>query len=307
MADPIKMSWILSYFADEPSTLERGKLFLNSNKIRHFQYFFGKMSALIDGSFQETDTTAHWAEVVFQVGVGFSNVHCQCTRGVFKCAHIAALMLFGKENVSKTDVPVALQFPRLCLTSYSAEKLFERIATNDHRLTNEQLKEIYSAVFQRLKGTPTPVVHILKCNLEPTITTLPNKPKFPSLLELLAEVKASTTAISEKQVAQEIKTKLSYLTPEDISCINEATADQRQSPYWLQYRTGIITGSNMRYAFKCLDGNKKTIRKDWIEKVTEGKSGYLNEHMQYGIDHEQVALNVFKQMTGNIINIFINK
>ena len=301
MSDPIKEQWIVALFSDEPSTLERGKKFISSNKIRHFQHFFGQIAALVDGSFHDDDSTAHWVEARFQVGVGFTSTSCQCTRGAFKCSHLAALLLFAKDQVSKTDVPVVKQYPRALLTHKPAKELFHNNNQTSISQANVNITTIHSAIFEKLRRKPKPIIHVLKTQLYPSVYQLPLKPTFPSFLELLAAVKASNQ--DPIDIQKEVKQQVSAITPNDIETIAAATIDQRKSPYWMQYRIGIITGSNMRYAMQFIEGNRKVIRKDWIEKVAYGKTGYLSEAMQYGIDHESVAINVFKKMTGNLYNM----
>ena len=73
MDKPIPFKFIEQFFADDPSNISRGKLYVDSDKIREFTYFDGQCQAIVDVSYQEVDSKRHSVRFTFNRSEKFNN------------------------------------------------------------------------------------------------------------------------------------------------------------------------------------------------------------------------------------------
>jgi hypothetical protein len=105
-------------------------------------------------------------------------------------------------------------------------------------------------------------------------------------------MKSVKTKCNSLRDAVEMMKPLMVISQDEIKAVEVATRGQRKSPLWMPFRLGRITASNIKSAVKWR--GTRSLGKDFIEKVATGKSGFVTEHMQYGIEHEATAIKVFE-------------
>ena len=269
MNKPIRYSWITDYFKDDPSTLQRGKVFLSSNKLREFSFEcvdnFGQIKAAVESSFRPN--VLHQVKLSFlrQGEKGFCNVHCDCVRGDVLCSHIACTMLHAEKTISKTDVPVLQSIPRSSQVNVPSEVLFQRqenatslYSTNCHL---ENSTTIYRLLADKISSTSAPMKHSLFSRLTPyapppaTHVALPEYLPFQRIINNLdGDTIKNITLMKEKMKA----------TTKDVEDVEKVTVCQASNPLWKSYRFCRITASRCKQAIVSMNRTQKTVTESYL-------------------------------------------
>ena len=198
---PIPFTWILNYFKDDPPTLARGKIFLQSNKLREFEFECKAdvcyVTGMVESSFRPN--VLHPVSLKFRIGsAGFNDAKCDCVRGAVLCSHIACLMLHAEKTISKTDVPLKSQIPRTSFLVTPAEQLFEKKKNSTSLYSTKadlpNYTAVYSTMAMALKGSSCPLKHTLFAYITPYTTRTERETihcRYPSLPNLLLQLKST--------------------------------------------------------------------------------------------------------------------
>ena len=227
---------------------------------------------------------------------GISAASCECPRGKWLCSHMAATASNGnKKGYSKTDLPNtwiakpkkgAMTVPKKCDEVFPHSKPDYRATTRE--VTDEDRDFFLKSLCET--GEFCPMQWYLG----------PEPPQENQHIPLMP-------ALSEDLIKEFMESKAQFLekcrvSAEQIHWLASNTSDQRSSLLWGKVRRLQLTGSNFGDVLKAVNRNRghghpfpPSLFKTLVGEYTFNSK----DSSIWGQMHEQVALEHYKELTGN--------
>ena len=262
MSEPIKKNkWLNEIFQDDKASIERGAKFVSSGKVFDFSYYSGCCEGSVEASFasKTKDTNAtkfHFVRFRFE-GDTIINFSCDCFISEYQCSHVAALIIFASQSVSKTDVPVRISKVPPALFAKPVEEIVtkRKLAGKYSQLPPpSHLTEIYSRFYNDIKEVKVPLKRTLQVMLSPSVPVpvFPMAPLSRHFIEILLDVSKNGPM---NEIISRMRTAM-ILNEQEINIIEAATRLQRNNPHWFSYRFGRITASKCHLFLNKSKANK---------------------------------------------------
>lgn len=213
---------------------------------------------------------------------------CECPRGQHVCHHMAALLIKGNKEISSTDSTskwtqcapasgAAMSIPQVFPPSKEYCAIKQKPSQSDLDWLKSQLDR---------KGQSTGVHWLL--SEENSFTN--------SVATVDQVIKAEREDVDvDRDPIDNIFDNL-RVSKSEIDWVEEKTREQRKTVFWGMYRKGRITSSNFGVVIDAL--TKKCFSDSFWKRVMGEYDLDGVKAIQWGIDHEQDALNAYSDVTG---------
>ena len=209
---------------------------------------------------------------------------CQCPRGEAVCHHIATVLLYAKENFSKTDAPCSWVRKKIPKEVKTAAKLYP--SSKQSVLNREPDNSDRDWFRQALDATDrfSGFAWLLA----------PEPPVALSFVRNVSDIMLNPEFVTSDNPIAYILEHLA-VTPEEIVAIEELTRGQQENPAWGACRKGRITASNFGAVIRNMRSKRRTASKSLLRKLMGEYDLSGMQAIQWGVTHESVAVNTYKQ------------
>ncbi|KAG5870683.1 hypothetical protein JTB14_003881 [Gonioctena quinquepunctata] len=218
------------------------------------------------------------------------DVSCTCPRGLVKCHHIAALCIYGHHNVSVTD-----QACRWSAPSMSTEEDVKTIAElypkqkTYHAICGDIPEENITNFLTKLgQGNVVGYSWLLRAESEVDVEDI--LPSVENLVFSKEYLEASDRDLF-------LREKL-CLTQNKVKEVVNKTIGQAKNENWLIARKNRLTASNFGAVLAAV--NRQRYPPSLFKKLLNGYDLSLVMAIQWGKEHENVALNTFSDAFDNM-------
>ncbi|XP_044745994.1 uncharacterized protein LOC123307663 [Coccinella septempunctata] len=142
----IRLSEVINFFKDEDKLVKKGENAVESGHVIHM--VFDSDLHVVRGKVHASMRDRQYnVEIEFDIDWSVKSGKCDCPRGQLRCHHMAALLLFARDNISVTDKECAWNKSKQSQEKY-VKKLRDMYPAKPHRSTDRNLTEEEIKVFK---------------------------------------------------------------------------------------------------------------------------------------------------------------
>jgi len=239
-----------------------------------------------------TVTCVHWYLLQVFVDDNFDIIQtkCTCPRAEDVCHHRAALLLYAKDNLSKTDVPCRWVQRKQPTKVVSVDEMYPgtgQVAATD-RPVDAADREWFR---QELLSVNRFTGFAWLMSPEPEKVTTP----VPTVSDIMMTEDYTKASDNVSFVSDRLP-----LTEEQIKEAEVATRGQSENSMWAIVRKGRLTASNFGPVLKCIERGRKP-SKSLLRTLLGDYDLSSLRAVQWGTTHEKVAIEAYEKHTGNTV------
>lgn len=146
----LSIAALISFFAEEKKSIERGENHYRSEHIESFSYHQGILRGEVQASMKKK---VYRVTIYLDDHFNIKSTECECPKGKFKCSHAAALFINGIHNLSRTDIECQWRKKKsnTSLSLQAVEELFP-LPKNYVAITRSPNTEDRQALYGSLKA-----------------------------------------------------------------------------------------------------------------------------------------------------------
>nr|CAI5832638.1 unnamed protein product [Callosobruchus analis] len=234
----IKLHDIMMFFKDEEKLISKGE---NAVESGHVTSLISDADLhLIRGKVHASMKDREYnVEVEFNSEWVIKSATCNCPRGQLRCHHMAALILFARDNISVTDKECMWSKPKQ-LRDPDVKKLSDLYPPKDHRSTARDLADEEIGQFKhKLSVFDGSVGFSWLLSEESNQEGNSESPSIVDIESLIFHEDYVTSANKLRYFEDHLKVDDEY-----VKQIAQQTIGQQSNPRWLLARKNRLTASN---------------------------------------------------------------
>ena len=215
---------------------------------------------------------------------------CTCPRGEDICHHRAALLLYAKDNLSKTDVPCRWVQRKQPTKVMSVDEMYP--GTGEMNVIDRPVDEGDRAWFRQ---------QLLAVNRFTGFAWLlaPEPEKVTAPVPTVCDIRLTEDYLKAADSVAYVTSQLP-LSPAKIQAAEVATRGQSDNSMWAIVRKGRLTASNFGPVLKCTAAGRKPSKS--LLKTLLGDYDLSGlRAIQWGLNHERVAIEAYEKHTGSSV------
>ncbi|CAH3036637.1 unnamed protein product [Pocillopora meandrina] len=323
----LSIAALISFFAEEKKSIERGENHYRSEHIESFSYHQGILRGEVQASMKKKvyrvtvsleppialrslrnifkyllstfllSTPPNLEIYIFDLiylddHFNIKSTECECPKGKFKCSHAAALFINGIHNLSRTDIECQWRKKKsnTSLSLQAVEELFP-LPKNYVAITRSPNTEDRQALYGSLKayGRFTGLCWLM-CPEPAPQAKLP----VPTIEEIIYSEEFIQTRGTQQQL--DCLVRKAKLTEADILLVSQITVGQRDNPTWHLARRGRLTASNFGSVL-----HAKRVTPSLLKRLLGEYDISRVKAVQWGVNNEAEAIKAFTNLTAKTV------
>lgn len=285
----LSIAALISFFAEEKKSIERGENHYRSEHIESFSYHQGILRGEVQASMKKK---VYRVKIYLDDHFNIKSTECECPKGKFKCSHAAALFINGIHNLSRTDIECQWRKKKsnTSLSLQAVEELFP-LPKNYVAITRSPNTEDRQALYGSLKayGRFTGLCWLM-CPEPAPQAKLP----VPTIEEIIYSEEFIQTRGTQQQL--DCLVRKAKLTEADILLVSQITVGQRDNPNWHLARRGRLTASNFGSVL-----HAKRVTPSLLKRLLGEYDISRVKAVQWGVNNEAEAIKAFTNLTAKTV------
>ncbi|XP_044182630.1 uncharacterized protein LOC122963280 [Acropora millepora] len=285
----LSIASLISFFAEEKKSIERGENHYKSDHIEAFTYHQGVLRGEVHASMKKK---VYKVTIYLDDQFNIKSTDCECPRGKFKCSHAAALFIHGIHNLTRTDIEC--QWRKRKSTSSQSFLAVEEMFPAPKKyvaISRSPNSEDRSAFYQSLKeyGRFTGLCWLMSPEPSPQ-----GKLPVPTIEEIIYSDEFVQTRGAQQQL--DCLVRKAKITEANVLLISQITVGQRDNPAWHLARRGRLTASNFGSVL-----HAKRVTPSLLKRLLGEYDLSRVKAVQWGVNNEAEAVKAFINLTGKTV------
>ncbi|XP_067018182.1 uncharacterized protein [Acropora muricata] len=285
----LSIASLISFFAEEKKSIERGENHYKSDHIEAFTYHQGVLRGEVHASMKKK---VYKVTIYLDDQFNIKATDCECPRGKFKCSHAAALFIHGIHNLTCTDIEC--QWRKRKSTSSQSFLAVEEMFPAPKKyvaISRSPNSKDRSAFYQSLKeyGRFTGLCWLMSPEPSPQA-----KLPVPTIEEIIYSDEFVQTRGAQQQL--DCLVRKAKITEANVLLISQITVGQRDNPAWHLARRGRLTASNFGSVL-----HAKRVTPSLLKRLLGEYDLSRVKAVQWGVNNEAEAVKAFINLTGKTV------